>query len=133
MATMGEVIGLAAQAGNIIGQARADRKDVATLCDEAGITDEEAKRYERVAAHQHKIANGETGSIRQGYLWAGLLPDPITTSEPGEPKPFLSPVIRAAQFVNNRGIKFIRQDDDLRKTFLREAKPIVDAYEELSR
>lgn len=132
MATMGEVIGLAAQAGNIIGQARADRKDLAALCNEAGITDEEAKRYERVAAHQHKIANGETGSIRQGYLWAGLLPDPITTSEPGEPKPFLSPVIRVAQWVANRGLRYIKADDSLRKQFLREAKPIVEAYEELS-
>ena len=132
MATMGEVIGLAAQAGNIIGQARADRKDLAVLCNEAGITDEEAKRYERVASHQHKIANGETGSIRQGYLWAGLLPDPITTSEPGEPKPFLSPVIRVAQWVANRGLRHIKADEDLRKQFLREAKPIVEAYEELS-
>ena len=133
LAQVGEVIGLAAKAGNIIGQARADGEDVTKLIEAAGITDEQAKRYERVAAHQHKLNSGEPGVIRQLLLWSEMLPDPITTSEPGEPKPFLSPVIRVAQWVQNRCIKFARQDDEIRRQFLREAKPIVDAYEELSR
>lgn len=133
LAQVGEVIGLAAKAGNIIGQARADGEDVTKLIEAAGITDEQAKRYERVAAHQHKLNSGEPGVIRQLLLWSEMLPDPITTSEPGEPKPFLSPVIRVAQWVKNRCIKFARQDDEIRRQFLREAKPIVDAYEELSR
>jgi hypothetical protein len=132
LAQVGEVIGLAAKAGNIIGQARAAGEDVAKLVESAGITYEQAKRYERVAAHQHKLNSGEPGVVRQIMLWAEMLPDPITTSEPGEPKPFLSPVIRVAQWVKNRCIKYARQDDEIRKQFLREAKPIVEAYEELS-
>jgi len=131
LAQVGEVIGLAAKAGNIIGKARADGEDVTKLIEAAGITDEQAKRYERVAAHQHKLNSGEPGVIRQLLLWSEMLPDPITTSEPGEPKPFLSPVIRVAQWVANRGLRYIKQDAALRKQFLREAKPIVDAYQEL--
>ena len=133
LAQVGEVIGLAAKAGNIISQARVDKQDLALLCEQAGITDEQAKRYERVAQHQHKLNSGESSVIRQLLLWSEMLPDPITTSEPGEPKPFMLKVIHAAQWVRARGMKFIRQDDDLREQFLREAKPIVEAYEELSR
>ena len=126
-------MGLAARAGQIIGQARADGQDVDKLVQSAGITDEQAKRYERVAAHQHKLASGEPGAVRQIFLWSEMLPDPIATSTPSEPKPFLQPVIRVAQWVANRGLRYIKQDADLRKQFLREAKPIVDAYEELSK
>jgi len=132
LAQVGEVIGLAAKAGTIIGQARADGEDISRLIESAGITDEQAKRYERVAAHQHKLNSGQPGVIRQLLLWSEMLPDPITTSEPGEPKPFLSPVIRVAQWVANRGLRYIKQDEDLKRQFLREAKPIVEAYEELS-
>jgi len=132
LAQVGEVIGLAAKAGQIIGQARSDGDDVAKLIEQAGITDEQAKRYERVAAHQHRLGSGEAGVIRQLYLWTGISPDPITTSEPSEPKPFLAPVIRVAQWVANRGLRYIKADEDLRKQFLREAKPIVDAYEEIA-
>ena len=130
---MGEVIGLAAKAGQIIGQARSNGDDVAKLIDAAGLTDEQAKRYERVAAHQHKLNSGEPGVVRQIMLWAEMLPDPITNSEPSEPKPFLTPVIKVAQWVTNRGMKFIKQDPELTRQFVREAKPIVDAYEELTK
>ena len=131
LAQVGEVIGLAAKAGTIIGQARADGEDISRLIESAGITDEQAKRYERVAAHQHKLPSGEPGVVRQIMLWAEMLPDPITISEPGKPKPFLSPVIRVAQWVANRGLRCIKQDEDLRRQFLVEAKPIVAAYREL--
>ena len=131
LAQVGEVIGLAAKAGQIIGQARADGQDVAKLVEQAGLTDEQAKRYERVAAHQHRLNSGEPGVIRQLLLWSEMLPDPITTSEPSEPKPFLQPVIRVAQWVSNRGLRYIKQDKDLRDQFLREAEPIVAAYREL--
>ena len=89
LAQVGEVIGLAAKAGQIIGQARSNGDDVAKLIDAAGLTDEQAKRYERVAAHQHKLNSGEPCVVRQIMLWAEMLPDPITNSEPSEPKPFL--------------------------------------------
>jgi len=105
---------------------------VGKLIEAAGITDEQAKRYERVAAHQHRLNSGEPGVIRQLLLWSEMLPDPITTSEPSEPKPFMTPVIKVAQWVANRGLRYIKQDPELRKQFLREAKPIVDAYEEVA-
>ena len=133
LAQVGEVIGLAAKAGQIIGQARSDGDDVANLIRLAGITDEQAKRYERVAAHQHKLNSGEPGVIRQLLLWSEMLPDPIATSTPSEPKPFLWPVIKVGQWVANKGLRYIKADAEMRKQFLREAKPIVDAYEELSR
>lgn len=133
LAQVGEVIGLAAKAGQIIGQARSDGDDVTKIIQAAGITDEQAKRYERVAAHQHRLNSGEPGVIRQLLLWSEMLPDPITTSEPSEPKPFLAPVIKVAQWVTNRGLKFIKQDPELTKQFVREARPIVEAYEELTR
>ena len=133
LAQVGEVIGLAAKAGQIIGQARADGDDVAKLVEQAGLTDEQAKRYERVAAHQHRLNSGEPGVIRQLLLWSEMLPDPITTSTPSEPKPFLWPVIKVGQWVANKGLRYIKADAEMRKQFLREAKPIVDAYEELSR
>jgi hypothetical protein len=130
LAQVGEVIGLAAKAGAMIGQARADGEDVSKLIESAGITDEQAKRYERVAAHQHKLNSGEPGVVRQIMLWAEMLPDPITTSEPGEPKPFLSPVIRVAQWVQNRLTKYAKQDEEIRRQFVREGRPIVEAWVE---
>ena len=132
LAQVGEVIGLAAKAGQIIGQTRSDGDDVAKLVEQAGLTDEQAKRYERVAAHQHRLNSGEPGVIRQLLLWSEMLPDPITTSEPSEPKPFLWPVIKVGQWVANKGLRYIKADAEMRRQFLREAKPIVDAYEELS-
>lgn len=133
LAQVGEVIGLAAKAGQIIGQARSNGEDVAKLVEQAGLTDEQAKRYERVAAHQHRLTSGEPGVIRQLLLWSEMLPDPIATSTPSEPKPFLWPVIKVGQWVANKGLRYIKADAEMRKQFLREAKPIVDAYEELSR
>ena len=65
---VGEVISLAAKAGNIIGQARSNGEDVGKLLDAAGLTDEQGKRLERVAAHQHKLASGEPGLVRQVML-----------------------------------------------------------------
>jgi hypothetical protein len=129
----GETLGIAAQAGRFIINARKSGTDVARLCQEADITNEQSKRFERVATHQEKIESGESSSVRQGFLWVGLLPDPITTSEPSEPKPFLTKVIQVSQWLASRGLRRIKQEDDLRKQFLREAKPIVEAYEELSR
>lgn len=131
LAQVGEVIGLAAKAGQIIGQARSDGDDVSRLIESAGLTDEQAKRYERVAANQHKLNSGEPGIVRQMLLWSEMLPDPITTSEPSDPKPFLWLVIKAQQWVKNKGLRYIKQDNELKEQFLREAEPIVTAYREL--
>lgn len=128
---VGEVISLAAKAGSIIGQARSNGEDVGKLLDAAGLTDEQGKRLERVAAHQHKLASGEPGLVRQVMLWAEMLPDPIVTSTPTEPKPFLWPVIKVSQWLSNKGMRYVKQDADLKEQFLREAQPIVRAYKEL--
>ena len=130
---IGKTIGLASDSGAIIQQARADGQDIVAICEEAGITEEVGKRYEKVAAAQHKLANGDAdpGLMRQTYLRIGFLPDPITMSEPSEPKHFLFPIMQARQWLASRGVKFISQDKGLRAQFLAEAEPIVKTYNEL--
>ena len=130
---IGKTIGLASDAGVIIQQARADGQDIVAICEEAGITEEVGKRYEKVAAAQHKLTNGDAdpGLMRQTYLRIGFLPDPITMSEPSEPKHFLFPIMQARQWLASRGVKFISQDKGLRAQFLAEVEPIVKTYNEL--
>jgi hypothetical protein len=69
--------------------------------------------------------------MRQTYLRIGILPDPITMSEPSEPKHFLFPIMKARQWLASRGAKFIAQDKALKEQFLAEAEPIVKAYNDL--
>jgi len=131
---IGKTIGLAAEAGEIINQARTNGDNIVDLCKEAGITEEVGKRYEKVAAAQPKLTNGEADPslMRQTYLRIGIMPDPITVSEPSEPKHFLFPIMKARQWLASRGLKFISQDKELRKQFLAEAEPIVNAYKEMT-
>lgn len=131
LTAVGEVISLAAKAGSMIGQARSNGQDIGKLLESAGLTDEQGKRLERVAAHQHKLASGEPSVVRQIMLWAEMLPDPIATSTPTEPKPFLWPVIKVSQWLSNKGMRYVKQDEALREQFLAEAQPIVRAYKEL--
>ena len=130
----GETISLAIDAGVIIAGARTEGKDVLALCEEAGITEEVGKRYEKVAATQKRLTNGDADPslMRQTYLRIGILPDPITISEPSEPKHFLFPIMKARQWLASRGLKFISQDKELRAQFLAEAEPIVNAYKEMT-
>ena len=130
---VGRTIALASDAGEIIAVARTEGKDVLALCEEAGITEEVGKRYEKVAATQKRLTNGDADPslMRQTYLRIGILPDPITMSEPSEPKHFLFPIIKARQWLASRGAKFIAQDKTLKEQFLAEAEPIVKAYNDL--
>ena len=130
---VGRTISLASDAGEIIAVARTEGKDVLALCEEAGITEEVGKRYEKVAATQKLLTNGDADPslMRQTYLRIGILPDPITMSEPSEPKHFLFPIMKARQWLASRGAKFIAQDKTLREQFLAEAEPIVKAYNDL--
>ena len=130
---VGRTIALASDAGEIIAVARTEGKDVLALCEEAGITEEVGKRYEKVAATQKRLTNGDADPslMRQTYLRIGILPDPITMSEPSEPKHFLFPIMKARQWLASRGAKFIAQDKTLREQFLAEAEPIVKAYNDL--
>lgn len=131
---VGRTIALASDAGEIIAVARTEGKDVLALCEEAGITEEVGKRYEKVAATQKRLTNGDADPslMRQTYLRIGILPDPITMSEPSEPKHFLFPIMKARQWLASRGLKFISQDKELREQFLAEAEPIVNAYKEMT-
>jgi hypothetical protein len=130
---VGRTIALASDAGEIIAVARTEGKDVLVLCEEAGITEEVGKRYEKVAATQKRLTNGDADPslMRQTYLRIGILPDPITMSEPSEPKHFLFPIMKARQWLASRGAKFIAQDKALKEQFLAEAEPIVKAYNDL--
>lgn len=131
---VGRTISLASDAGEIIALARNEGKDVTAICEEAGITEEVGKRYEKVAATQKRLTNGDADPslMRQTYLRIGILPDPITMSEPSEPKHFLFPIMKARQWLASRGLKFISQDKELRAQFLAEAEPIVNAYKEMT-
>jgi len=130
---IGKTISLASDAGEIIAIARTEGKDVLALCEQAGITEEVGKRYEKVAASQSRLTNGDADPslMRQTYLRIGMLPDPITISQPSEPKHFLFPIIKARQWLAARGAKFIAQDKALKEQFLAEAEPIVKAYNDL--
>ena len=130
---IGETISLASDAGAIISVARTEGKDVQAICEEAGITEEVGKRYEKVAASQPRLikADVDPSLMRQTYLRIGMLPDPITMSEPSEPKHFLFPIMKARQWLASRGAKFIAQDKALKEQFLAEAEPIVKAYNDL--
>jgi hypothetical protein len=131
---VGRTISLASDAGEIIAVARTEGKDVQAICEEAGITEEVGKRYEKVAATQKRLSSGDADPslMRQTYLRIGILPDPITMSEPSEPKHFLFPIMKARQWLASRGAKFIAQDKALKEQFLAEAEPIVKAYNDLS-
>jgi len=130
---VGRTISLASDAGEIIAAARTEGKDVQAICEEAGITEEVGKRYEKVAATQKRLSSGDADPslMRQTYLRIGILPDPITMSEPSEPKHFLFPIMKARQWLASRGAKFIAQDKALKEQFLAEAEPIVKAYNDL--
>jgi hypothetical protein len=124
---VGETLGLAADAGDLIAKAKADGQDVASLCRGVGITEHVANGYMRVASHRLKLQDSDP-NVRQQYLWAGLLPESISVSTPGQPKPFMDPIVRAAQWLASRGEKFIKNDSELKNKFLKEAEPIVKLF-----
>ena len=128
---MGEVIGLAAQAGAIISNARSKGEDVPALLESADLTDEQGKRLERVASHQKKLQDGDPTALRQIMLWTEMLPDPITTSVPSERKPFFFPLIKVSQWFINRS-KPEAWTPDMRTEFIRYAEPIAKKYTELT-
>ena len=129
---VGQTLGLAADAGDLITKAKAEGQDIEDVCKGAGITEHTANGYVRVASHRLKLKDSDPSNIRQQFLWAGLLPESISTSTPNDPKPFMDPIIKAGQWLANRGSKFINADKELRAQFLKEAEPIVRTYNELS-
>ena len=125
---MGEAIGLAADAGDILLSARVEGLDLDTIQGVAGINGEQARRYERVAKARPTLQAPTPGELKQLALWAGILPDPIETSNPKAEVAWHSYIIKARQWLAR---KQIAQWTATQKTqFVEEARPIVEAYKE---
>jgi hypothetical protein len=125
--SMAETISLAADAGDIILSARTEGLDVDGILEVAGLNGEEGRRLERVAKARPSLTNPEPGQLKQLALWAGILPDPITsTSEPRPEAHWLTYPIKAAQWVARKNPTSWSQPQ--REEFVREARPIVEAW-----
>ena len=125
---MGEAIGLAADAGDILLSARVEGLDLDTIQEVAGINGEQARRYERVAKARPSLQAPTPGGLKQLALWTGLLPDPIETSNPKAEQAWHSYIIKARQWLAR---KTPAQWTPAQRTqFVEEARPIVEAYKE---
>jgi hypothetical protein len=125
---MGEAIGLAADAGDILLSARVEGLDLDTIQGVAGINGEQARRYERVAKARPSLQAPTPGGLKQLALWAGILPDPIETSNPKAEVAWHAYIIKARQWLAR---KQIAQWTATQKTqFVEEARPIVEAFKE---
>ena len=125
---MGEAIGLAADAGDLLLSARREGLDLDTIQEVAGISGEQARRYERVAKARPSLQAPTPGGLKQLALWAGLLPDPIETSNPKAEQAWHSYIIKARQWLAR---KTPTQWTPAQRTqFVEEARPIVEAFVE---
>ena len=125
---MGEAIGLAADAGDILLSARVEGLNLDTIQEVAGINGEQARRYERVAKARPSLQAPTPGGLKQLALWTGLLPDPIETSNPKAEQAWHSYIIKARQWLARKTPS--QWTPDQRTQFLEEARPIVEAYKE---
>ena len=125
---MGEAIGLAADAGDILLSARVEGLDLDTIQGVAGINGEQARRYERVAKARPTLQAPTPGGLKQLALWAGILPDPIETSNPKAEVAWHSYIIKARQWLARKSPA--QWTDAQRTQFVDEARPIVEAYKE---
>jgi len=125
---MGEAIGLAADAGDLLLSARVEGLDLDTIQEVAGINGEQARRYERVAKARPSLQAPTPGGLKQLALWTGLLPDPIETSNPKAEQAWHSYIIKARQWLARKTPS--QWTPAQRNQFLEEARPIVEAYKE---
>ena len=125
---MGEAIGLAADAGDILLSARREGLDLDTIQGVAGINGEQARRYERVAKARPTLQAPTPGGLKQLALWAGILPDPIETSNPKAEQAWHSYIIKARQWLARKSPA--QWTEAQRTQFVDEARPIVEAYKE---
>ena len=125
---MGEAIGLAADAGDILLSARVEGLDLDTIQGVAGINGEQARRYERVAKARPSLQAPTPGGLKQLALWAGILPDPIETSNPKAEVAWHSYIIKARQWLARKSPA--QWTEAQRTQFVEEARPIVEAYKE---
>jgi hypothetical protein len=125
---MGEAIGLAADAGDLLLSARVEGLDLEAIQEYAQINGEQARRYERVAKARPSLQAPSPSGLKQLALWTGLLPDPIETSNPKAEQAWHSYIIKARQWLAR---KTPAQWTPAQRTqFLEEARPIVEAYKE---
>jgi len=125
--SMAETISLAADAGDIILSARTEGLDVDGILEVAGLNGEEGRRLERVAKARPSLAHPEPGQLKQLALWAGILPDPIeTTTTPRPEAHWLTYPIKAAQWLARKNPQ--TWSPPQREEFVREARPIVEAW-----
>jgi hypothetical protein len=123
---MGEAIGLAADAGDILLSARVEGLDLDAIQEVAGINGEQARRYERVAKARPSLQAPSPSGLKQLALWTGLLPDPIETSNPKADQAWHSYIIKARQWLAR---KTPTQWTPAQRTqFVEEARPIVEAF-----
>ena len=123
---MGQAIGLAADAGDILISARQEGLDLEAIQTHAQINGEQARRYERVAKARPSLQAPTPGGLKQLALWTGLLPDPIETSNPKAEAAWHAYIVKARQWLARKNIK--QWSPSQKEQFLQEAKPIVDAY-----
>ena len=125
---MGEAIGLAADAGDILLSARVEGLNLDTIQEIAQINGEQARRYERVAKARPSLQAPSPSGLKQLALWTGLLPDPIETSNPKAEQAWHSYIIKARQWLARKSVTHWTQAQ--KTQFLDEARPIVEAYKE---
>lgn len=123
---MGQAIGLAADAGDILLSARQEGLDIEIIQTHAQINGEQVRRYERVAKARPSLQAPSPSGLKQLALWTGLLPDPIETSNPRGETAWHSYIVKARQWLARKNVK--AWSSGQKEQFLQEAKPIVDAY-----
>jgi hypothetical protein len=123
---MGQAIGLAADAGDILLSARQEGLDLEAIQTHAQINGEQARRYERVAKSRPSLQAPSPSGLKQLALWTGLLPDPIETSNPKAEAAWHSYMVKARQWLARKNVRLWSPSQ--KEQFLQEAKPIVDAY-----
>ena len=123
---MGQAIGLAADAGDILLSARTEGLDLEAIQEIGQINGEQARRYERVAKARPSLQAPTPGGLKQLALWTGLLPDPIETSNPKAEAAWHTYIVKARQWLARKNVK--QWSPSQKEQFLQEAKPIVEAY-----
>jgi len=81
---MGQAIGLAADAGDILLSARTEGLDLDAIQEIAQINGEQARRYERVAKARPSLQAPTPGGLKQLALWTACSQ---TLSRPATPRP----------------------------------------------
>jgi hypothetical protein len=124
--SMAETISLAADAGDIILSAETEGLDVKEILKMGGVSEEQARRLKRVANQRPQLTNPDPIALKQLALWSGILPDPIENSTPRPPKAWHQYVIACNQWISRKSVSDWSKAQQ--EEFMREAKPIVDAY-----